>query len=306
MKKFIVRIVFFFCIVIVVFCAAMRFIPPAKTHYMYGAKIKNERLDTLASPRLVLVGGSNVAFGIESGLLEDSLRFNVQNAALHAGMGLRFILGQASERLKEGDVLVIMPEYQHFYGEAYGDDEAFPQAVIYIGLSSLKELNARQLLNLIEGAPKAVVGNVLTLLRPNSREDVYSPLGLNCFGDVDAHYGMPSKSLKPMVIEGDIDYDYVEELSSKVLKLRAQGYKVYLFPPVMIQSVYEQNQAKIDELAEALRSRCLGFEVPPTAMLQPDSLAYDTPYHMSYPAAHDNTLRLLHYLKDRGLGSQNR
>lgn len=306
MNKFIVRIVFFFSIVTVVFYMMMKFVPPAKTHYLYGARMKNERLDTLASPRLVLVGGSNVAFGIESGLFQDSLRYNVHNAALSAGMGLRYIMGQVVERLRDGDVVVIMPEYQHFYGEAYGVDEVLSQSIMYVGLSSLNGLNVQQLLNFVAGVPKAVVGNVVALFRPMSREDVYSSLGLNQFGDVDAHYGMVSKSFQPMVVDGEIDYDYVDEFSSQVSKLRADGHTVYIFPPVMIQSVYDQNQGKIDALAAELCLRGVGFEVAPTAMLQPDSLAYDTPYHMSYPAAHDNSLRLLHYFKQHGLGTENK
>lgn len=302
MKRFVVNILLFFTIICVCLLGLAFLVPPAKTHYMYELCLKNERLDTLASPRLILVGGSNVAYGMESGLLQDSLRMNVQNMGLHAGMGLRLILSELSKRLRSEDVVVLMPEYQHFFKDAaYGNEEALPYAVMYMGVSLLDEMNLPQYQSLITGLPKASIGNIKTLLSPLTRDDVYTALAFNKYGDVVAHYGKPGKFVEPEIIEGAINYRYMEELASLMSDLKAKGIRVYIFPPVMISSAYEINKKRINELENEMKSKGIGFEISPTETLQPDSLAYDSNYHMSYPAVHANTVRLMHCLKELGI-----
>ena len=74
---------------------------------------KERLLKEAPSPRLVLVGGSGLAFGIDSPTLEQALggRYSVVNMGLHAGLGLDFMLNEALDGLREGDVVVLSPEY---------------------------------------------------------------------------------------------------------------------------------------------------------------------------------------------------
>jgi len=77
-------------------------------------------------PTIVLLGGSNVAFGFQSQMIIDSIGMPVINAGLHAGIGLKFMLDECLPRLHRDDVLVLSPETaSHFYGETsyYGNDE---------------------------------------------------------------------------------------------------------------------------------------------------------------------------------------
>lgn len=73
-------------------------------------------------PRIIFVGGSNLAFGLDSQRIKDSLNINVINYGLHAGIGLKYMVDDISTYARKGDIIVFAPEYSHFYsGLAYGE-----------------------------------------------------------------------------------------------------------------------------------------------------------------------------------------
>ena len=63
-------------------------------NYLASSIDKHYRLDSLGSPRLILVGGSNLAFGVDSKYMEQRLGMPVVNMATHAGLGMDFILSE--------------------------------------------------------------------------------------------------------------------------------------------------------------------------------------------------------------------
>jgi hypothetical protein len=54
--------------------------------------IKHKRLAAAPSPRLILVGGSNVLFGIDSAMIERETDFNPVNMGLIGGLRLEYML----------------------------------------------------------------------------------------------------------------------------------------------------------------------------------------------------------------------
>ena len=74
------------------------------------------------TPSMVLLGGSNVAFGFHSEMIEEAMGISVINAGLHAGIGLKMIVDDCARYLQKGDILVLSPEMDHFFGRtAYGE-----------------------------------------------------------------------------------------------------------------------------------------------------------------------------------------
>lgn len=67
-------------------------------------------------PRLFLLGGSNLAYGVDDALLEELLegRFAVINYGAHAGLGVGNLLDLAAPHIREGDVAVICAEYVNY------------------------------------------------------------------------------------------------------------------------------------------------------------------------------------------------
>ena len=108
--------------------------------YILADLEKYNRLATILSPKLVLVGGSATAFGIDSSRLEKSLGMPVVNMSLHAAVGLKFMLYDVVERIANGDIVIVMPEYEQFCGKtANGGDLVC--AILWNRLSALNNLN---------------------------------------------------------------------------------------------------------------------------------------------------------------------
>ena len=64
-------------------------------------------------PRLILVGGSAAAFGVDSALLARELPdYQPVNFGLYAALGTRVMLDLSIKELRTGDLVVIMPEQQ--------------------------------------------------------------------------------------------------------------------------------------------------------------------------------------------------
>ncbi len=74
---------------------------------------KERRLRETPSPKLVMVGGSGLAFGVDSATIEEGLggKYHAVNMGLHAGLGLDFMLDEALAGVRKGDVVLLAPEY---------------------------------------------------------------------------------------------------------------------------------------------------------------------------------------------------
>lgn len=85
--------------------------------YGRGFKPKFSKLQSIQSNKIVIVGGSNVNFGIDSDIMEVSLGIPVVNMGLHAGLNTFNIINPIRPYLKNGDVLVISREFnEKLYG----------------------------------------------------------------------------------------------------------------------------------------------------------------------------------------------
>lgn len=132
MKRFCIQaILFVLCVVGV--CAASCFLLPdaGLKRTMMGVGLdKMNRLKTVRGNRIVFVGGSNVAYGLDSVQIEHALKRPVVNMGLHAGLGTCFNLASVYPYLRRGDDVFLMIEFADFEGDAcFGNMEALAQAV---------------------------------------------------------------------------------------------------------------------------------------------------------------------------------
>ena len=91
-------------------------------NYLAAVLEKDRIIRNAESPKIILVGGSNLAFGIDSKMMQDALRMPVVNMGLYAKLGLKYMLAQVRPYIRKGDIVVVVPEYDLFYGDfANGD-----------------------------------------------------------------------------------------------------------------------------------------------------------------------------------------
>ncbi len=92
-------------------------IGPDPDHYFAGSLLQLDLLKNTPSPRIILVGGSNVSFGLDAELMQRTLGIPVINDGLHAGLGI-VPLRELQEYFRAGDIVIISLEYTMFSSES--------------------------------------------------------------------------------------------------------------------------------------------------------------------------------------------
>ena len=71
---------------------------------------KVDRLYSIKEPKIVIIGGSSVPFGVDSALMEKALGMPVVNFGLYASLGTKLMLDLSRGAVNNGDIVVIAPE----------------------------------------------------------------------------------------------------------------------------------------------------------------------------------------------------
>jgi hypothetical protein len=243
---------------------------------------------------IIMIGGSNVSFSSNSKILKDSLNRPIINTGLIAGLGLKFMLDHTSKYLLPGDIVVISPEYEHFFNtKAYG--ECTLGTLFYMYPSIGKEFNLAQINTVVCG----ISGSIQQIISANLARSNYKRLGFNEFGDYVAHWQLPSKphGLPLLDTFKDINTDFLDYYSQKVSLWRSQGIKVIIIPPPHPEKSHKIIKERIDALIPELESRGINFAIPPEEFVYDESLFFDSRYHLNYTGLTIRTARVLEIIR---------
>ena len=112
MKRFARELVAFAAIQVAIGAVVFPFARTDDTHYLAATRDKHELLKTAPSPRIIFVGGSSVAMGLDCSVIKGRLAgYNPVNMGLHLTLGLEFMLAEIEADLRPGDVVVLSLEY---------------------------------------------------------------------------------------------------------------------------------------------------------------------------------------------------
>lgn len=272
-------------------------VPYNSNGYNRAFFVKDSILQHRNERAIVLVGGSNVAFGFYSKLIEDSLKRKVINAGVHADIGLELMINQIAARSRKGDVVVICPEYSHFYNKvAYGGQPLADLFYLSPGLIQKYLSNQGQVKTILANTPAFLKSKLeFTAIKaafPRFK-NVYQKSGFNMHGDMVAHWNEKSEAIKPVYGLGEaFNRAFIQYFFQKISEMKARGVEVYIFPPVMAQSSFAHVKGQVSQLELVFKSFHSRFVVPPRDYAFPDYLFYDTPFHMTRQGAvlHSNML----------------
>jgi hypothetical protein len=269
--------------------AVLVFVPPDREDYLAVVSRKVELIETVPSPRIVFVGGSNLAFGLDSRKVEEELGRRVVNMGMGFNMGLRFMLDLVEPRLGGGDLVVLVPEYNLFYGLLDGDErlidvlELYPDGYRYIH-------SKRQMVNLVENLPEHArfkLTRVLqTMGRPAAEDCVYCPRAFNEHGDNVAHLDLPPKDVAKLEFlrntSRGVDHEAIAVVNGFAKKAAKRGARVVMLFPCVPRPHFEQRREAIEALDAALR-RDLDVQLlsRPEDYVYPLDHFYDWVYHLN-------------------------
>lgn len=276
-----------------------------KVAFVAAIADKHQYAQTIHEPKIVLVGGSNLAFGIASDSIEKALRRPVVNFGLYAGFGLTFVLKEALSEVKKGDVVILCPEY---YLRKSGDNFskqmavfAYPAADDFIEyknfidrLTIKAEFYSRYARNLI------FLPNRIKSPSINDTISGYFRKGFNINGDAIAHLNNPPVSpLGDLFDIKDTDYSLeIQEINQFIAEITRKQAKVFWYYPSFSQLGYDKNAKKLLVYEKLIQVK---INCPKINRIKdeiyPLDCFYDTHFHLNAECRLARTEKLIKLLK---------
>lgn len=283
MKKFIYESFLMFSIIV----AGYFFIsfisnhsPKMSNDYMAAMIDKHKRIREIKNPKVILAGGSSLAFGMDSQKLQNEFAVPVVNLGLHAGLGLDFIINELKTLIHKGDVVILSIEY--FLGEGMYDLQNFTQD-IYPEASKFYTKNIVKDFKLHIEKTRKNLNRLIQKQSVDTSSYEYSRRGFNQFGDYVSHL----KQIPPNKLQNRVVFNYsywkgIEILNNFFKYAQSRNVSVFFMYPNYPKSEFEKNRAAINQLHNDLLKN-MQFEVlnTPLDLVFEDSLFFDTIYHLN-------------------------
>ncbi|MBR0063579.1 MAG: leucine-rich repeat protein [Oscillospiraceae bacterium] len=253
--------------------------------FMGELKYKVSRLDELDGRRIVIVGGSAAAFGVDSELLGEAFPDReIVNLGMYAALGTTVMLDLSEKSVREGDTVVIMPEISQ---QTLSD--FFDPAVMWQGLDGayglISRLPSDKILRLFGAFPEFAASKLRFTLRGErpAGEGAYRRDVFNAYGDADTPLAF--RNVMPLLWDETSPVEMSASMIDGSFIKRANEYAertgadvVFALAPVNAMAV----SGDIGELYDAL-CRELSFPVIGNAR---DSVMdagwfFDTNYHLN-------------------------
>lgn len=274
----------FAMVLLMAFGLFMPVTPRVSKSMLFSELSKDSLLRKVPSPRIIFVGGSNIAFGLNSQTIKDRLFLNPINTGVHAGLGLKFMIESVTPFIRQGDVVVLVPEYQHFFRDNnYGTEELLRSAW-EVDRQKLKLLNGGQVINLLPFVPKFAFSRFNPMEYIGGKEELYYSIhSFNQYGDAKGHWAVSQKiSFDPYPpLEGPLNQEVINEIMafrSFIEKVHAR--LLISFPPYL-QLSFRKSETRIMAIQDALVKKQFTVIGTPQRYCMDDSLFFDTPYHLN-------------------------
>ena len=309
-KKILVTTLILLSVLAILAPVAMLFIETAKvepryTNTFYGAlDDKYERLTSINEDKIVFIGGSSVAFGLDSTLIEKYANKPVVNFGLYADIGTKFMLDLSRDGINAGDTVIISPELDeqtlslYFDGsstlkasddnlkmatEARGADNAFSL------LASLWNFNSEKIAEL--DSPLVNPVGIYNANNFNEQGDIAK--GQRYRNVMRTYYDKN----KPVKLDSSIvSEDFIEYVNEYIAYCEGVGAEVYfMFCPVNDLSVSADSDVKAFEgyMKDKINCKFLGTLAD---SIIDSHYFYDTNFHLNDDGVRVRTVGIVNEL----------
>jgi len=255
---------------------------------------KFDRLSSTEEEKIIVVGGSSVAFGIDSALIESYTKMPVVNFGLYAALGTKLMLDLSRAGINEGDVVVIAPELDAQTLSLYFNTETTLQAMDG-DWSMLRYVSADNIFSLVGGmwdhaSRKIAYGKSGTYPDPGNtiyRSDSFNELGdikmdgTRCENTMSLYYDPNT----PISFSEDIVSDeFIDYLNDYIALCKRRGASVYFsFCPMNSYAIADgesiEDALKLQEYLDGVLD-CPILGSIENSILEPEYF-YDTNFHLN-------------------------
>jgi len=236
--------------------------------------------------KIIIIAGSNGGFSINSRMISDTFQIPVVNTSTHAGLGVRMQFEMYKDFLKKGDIIIFCPEYESGKGGLYGSSALFRILSTHMPWA-YRRISLPQWLFLYKYIG---IHYTETLEHKTVKEfdGPYSAKALNEYGDVEYERNHKD-SIGLYDLCGILDVDVVNYYKYLHTYAKENGIILIFLPPTFIASNFKTAYNQIDSIAKSLEQHGIAWQASPSNYSFPDSLYFDTPYHMTQSGANKRT-----------------
>ena len=266
--------------------------PPEQSFYA-GSLDKHALLAKRPSPRMIFIGGSSMAMGMDSAAVARPLGFNPVNMGMNIGVGLELMIEEVRPHLRSGDVVIVGAEYHTFQNFYHANSEYLarlvecrPSLLLHITYHQWRELLDRGYLQHL-----GLVYRIIANLRPSGTPldtltnecNVRSAFNEN--GDIVAHHNAPPRHGASLRFE----YKSQAQAEKAIAHLnrfheecRRRNVKVFFTHAPYQDRFFELYRPSIDQLEKLLKEK---LTIPmldaPEELTFAKAEIYDVEYHLN-------------------------
>ena len=269
--------------------------------FMGELKSKYERLKETSGKRIVLVGGSGVAFDCDSALMDDFFpSYEIVNFGMYAGLGTKAVMDLSENYIHEGDIVILSPEQSEQTFSDYFNGEYMWQAAdgAFGMLRDLKSENFEAMLGNFPRFALEKLNYVMKGQKPQT-DSIYQK---KSFIELDTcrENILPNGydvNQKVRFTEDVVQPEFMDYMNDWAKRLEKKGAVVwYRYCPVNKLSVED-----MDDLAayDVFLRQKLDFPVignPENSLMEAEWF-FDTNFHLNQPGKEVNTVQLIRDMK---------
>ena len=281
------------CFLGIVFVFTAVLMLPSQFNHLYLGELADKyyrlrSFDDLGEDKIVIIGGSSVAFGINSQMIEESLGLPAVNFGLYGPLGTAIMMDLTRGHIHEGDIVVLAPETDHQTMSMYFNGTAMWDACDsdYTMLLKVRPHDWGEMLGSFW--TYAVQKYQFYLYGRPQPDGVYDHDSFNEYGDIDFRRDQPVMNdwFDPEVLvdldTSIVDQDYIDYVNKYIAYCERQGATVYFSWPPMNGLSVKQDLAGILEYATFVRENFNCRMISNiTDYIMDAGYFYDTNYHLT-------------------------
>lgn len=265
---------------------AVVFMPLANDYYRAFSD-KMRRLHQLPGERAIAIGGSGLAFGMDSEAVERAIGRPVVNMGLHAGLGIDFMFRHVLPELRAGDLVVVIPEYGTLSDAGIVDEGVISATLLSEPRSTLRLVQGADLKPMMRGFTdvalrRLIVDPGIALQRRTGRRTDYMSdhRSFDARGDETGHLDAPSRQDEwKMTVDPRIG-GHVDILNTFAKAVEARGARAVFLYASLPESVARDNAEALGDIEATINERLVMPHIGrPSDAVQPDANFFDTPNH---------------------------
>lgn len=304
--------------ILIIMLSAFACRPVYKDTFVGELSDKYELLNRAEGEKIVVIGGSSAAFGINSKMIEEHLGMSTVNFGLYANLGTKMMLDLSRGGIGEGDIIILAPELNSQTLSLYFNGETALQAMdgSFGMLSKIDKANYVDLLGALWSFASGKLYYTASGKTPENsgayRKEWFNENGDNTY---DRPYNVMSTVPKNITLDFKVDktdgvtteyerfIDYVNEYTAYC---ESRGARVYFsFAPMNEAALTDYNTeeniyAFYENLCKSLRCRVISNV---NDYIMDEGYFFDSEFHLNNSGVTVRTVRLIDDIKrELGIG----